>query len=184
MANTLLRGTGVYGAIVAGVKDAAMNWLMKEKPDFWKDGVMSIASIAPSVGYKVHQARSAYKEIEFAKEEDWDQFSNLEIDEEFLDNPYVRGISKSISTGLNTPIERIFQHIDDGVDAANEEYDGLLRILRAAGWSRYALGMDAKWEEEKEVEGYMRKSFRAVPPPPPPPPPPRRAAPRKTAPRR
>ena len=184
MANTLLRGTGMFGAIVAGVKDAAMNYAMKEKPDFWEDMVMSIASIAPSVGYKLQQWYVAYKEIKFAKEEDWDQFSNLEIDEEFLDNPYVRGISKSISTGLNSPIERIFQHIDDVRDAANEEYDGLLRILRAAGWSRYALGMDAKWEEEKEVEGYMRKSFRAVPPPPPPPPPPRRAAPRRAAPRR
>ena len=69
MVDTMLRGSGVYGAIVSTLKNSALAYYREEKKDaFGKDHrntLLEILNLSPPVGSKLRKINNAIKEKEF-----------------------------------------------------------------------------------------------------------------------
>ena len=80
MVDTMLRGSGIYGAIVATMKNTIMTYFKEEKKDaFGKDHrntLLEALNLSPPVGSKLRKINNAIKAKDYneevIKEQGWD----------------------------------------------------------------------------------------------------------------
>ena len=122
LANTLLRGIGVWGAVTAAVKDA----LIAASRD--KDIYDPLINVAPAVGTKVRHLRTALGTRAVYAQSD------------LVDDAEVYQIASGINAATNLPADRAVKVTEQVYDAFASDLEWYQKALRALGWSRYDLG--------------------------------------------
>ena len=125
LANTLLRGIGVWGAVVAGLKDA----LIAASDD--KDIFEPLVNIAPALGTKIRHLRTALGT------------KSIYAQSDLIDDPLVYQISSGINVATNLPADRAVKVVEQVGDSFSSDFEWYQAALRALGWSRYDLGEPA-----------------------------------------
>ena len=125
LVNNLLRGIGVWGAVVAGLKDA----LISASRD--KDIFEPLVNIAPAVGTKIRHLRTAVG----AKP--------IYAQSELVDDPLVYQVASGINAATNLPADRAVKVVEQVGDAFSSDFEWYEAALRALGWSRYDLDAPA-----------------------------------------
>ena len=125
LANTLLRGIGVWGAVVAGLKDA----LIAASDD--KDIFEPLVNIAPALGTKIRHLRTALGT------------KSIYAQSDLVDDPLVYQISSGINVATNLPADRAVKVVEQVGDSFSSDFEWYQAALRALGWSRYDLGEPA-----------------------------------------
>ena len=148
MTDTILRGTGIYGAVVSTVKNTILKFLEQDKKGYKADHAYTIieaANIAPPIGSKLRKIYSGIQTNKFDKDviakHPWD----VTIDGKFNLSPTYSIIGNVASATLNVPLDRAImesQAISEAFDKRNTAFQ---RMALALGWRTW--DVNAKNEE-------------------------------------
>ncbi len=137
MADSILRGTGFYGAAVAAIKNAMIRYhreTQKRNPKY-ENAIFELLKFSPPLGNKITKMRNWARILEWdAKEIRTKGFS--------LDNPAWIAWAQVISATTNIPVDRVLKKIENIRDAAHSEAEMWQRIALLGGWQAWEIGFD------------------------------------------
>jgi len=147
MADSVLRGIGVQGAIISVIKNTAIR-LAKEadkKSSKYQDAVVKgVLQISPPVSSKIGKLQSAGRSFSWNQEE-------MRTKGWSIDNPAYLASANVISAMTNLPLDRAVKKITNVVDAGNQETEYYKRIALALGWSAWELDIDKKGKKQAKT---------------------------------
>jgi len=146
MADGLLRGIGVGGAVIATLKNALVKIIKeseKKRPDYAETAVIQLLGISPPIQSKAQKIRSALKSYEWNKNEMKEKgFS--------LDNPAYLAGANVISASTNIPLDRVIKKVDNVRAATRDDISKLEKMMLLAGWSDWQLGIQPERKPKKK----------------------------------
>lgn len=147
MADSILRGIGVGGAIASVVKNTAIKLAKeaeKKSPKFQDVLVKEVTQISPPVSSKLSKLRSAGRSLSWNQEE-------MKTMGWSIDNPAYLASAQVISAITNVPLDRAVKKITNIKDASDESVEYYKRVALALGWSAWELGI------KKDSKGKIKK---------------------------
>ena len=156
MVDTLLRGTGVYGAGVATIKNMIKRFVKEEEKDFGTDHTYTIieaVNLSPPVGSKLRKLYSGIQTYRFNK----DLISHKGF---ALDNPAYQAGGNVVSALTNVPLDRLFNKMNNLRASMNNNNEAWQRIALALGWNTWDVDaeLDPELDKLKEFLKKKRKS--------------------------
>ena len=148
MADTLLRGMGIYGAIAATLKNMVIEFKKQEDKGYRADHAYTLIdgiNVSPPLGSKARKFYSAANTWKYEK----DVIYEMGFD---IDNPGYDMFGNLISIATNAPTDRVMQKVDNVKVALDNQNSAWQRIAAALGWPAWQLGV-----EDKEVEKVKEK---------------------------
>ena len=161
MLDTILRGSGLAGAVVSTLKNTIMEYYKQDAKGFTADQtytILQLANISPPIGSKLRKVYSAMQTKKFEKDVISERGLDITIDGKFNLSPGWDVLGNLTSAFLNLPLDRLVQEINgisEALDARNTQWQ---RIALALGWRTW--GVNAKDEEEdiiKAIAKYRKK---------------------------
>ena len=152
--DSLLRGTGVYGAIASTLKNYVIKLVENDKSDkFFKEPAWhKLLQISPPIDIKFRH----YKGLERTLE--WEKDAIKEMETFDIDNPLWEATSKGVEGFLNVPVNRLYkkiQNIRAGFDSENAWWQ---RVAVTLGWSKWDVGIEDNGKvKEAKVRGKNKK---------------------------
>jgi len=148
--DTLLRGTGIYGAAISTGKNTYLKYKEERDNPFWKQDYGNVAveaiNLSPPIGSKVRKVYSAIK--------GWGKYKSAEIGKEMglrIDNPELMNIANIIEATTNIPLARLLNKSSNLEEAITGNHEWWQRTAMALGWSRWNVGVkDEEVEEARE----------------------------------
>ena len=142
--DSILRGAGVFGAILSTIKNTAKKYLENQKSDSWfkSEAWPELLQISPPVGIKVRKIRGAERTTE------WNKDVIKEMETFDIDNPLWDAVTGVIEGGFNVPVNRLHRKIQNLRAAQDSENAWWQRIALVLGWSKWDLGIENKKVEE------------------------------------
>jgi hypothetical protein len=154
--DSVLRGTGLIGGIVATLKNVAIAFArqrdVKYNPDESAVFVEAL-NLSPVLGIKARQIVNAEKTLNYNKKI-IDEMETFDID-----NPQWSAATNYVQTFTNLPLNRLYNKTQNVRQALNNEHAAWERSLMFLGWSQYNLDLKNKKMEEikKSVKGKKKK---------------------------
>ena len=136
MADSLLRGTGIYGAGVATLKNIIFelyNQSKNARPKY-EDAALELLTFSPPIDSKVTKFRSALRTFSWNAEEIRETGFNLK-------NPAYLAGGQVISAFTNIPMDRVFRKINNIRAAGRADTEAWQSLALLAGWSEWELGV-------------------------------------------
>jgi hypothetical protein len=146
--DTLLRGTGVYGAMISTLKNTIMKYAEeREKPygkrELSKVGLEAV-QLSPPIGSKLRKLMKAIYSYEY----------NKGVPEKMglsIDNPILDVIGNLIEATTNVPLARTVRKAQQIEEAVNGNHELWKRVSLIMGWSKWDLDVtDEELEKAKE----------------------------------
>ena len=153
MVDTILRGSGLTGAVVATIKNTLNQYYRQEKKGYMADHtytILEVANISPPIGSKLRKVYGAIQTEKFDKDVIAERGFDVTIDGKFNLSPRYQVIGNIASAGFNIPLDRAIaetQGITEALDARNTIHQ---RIALALGWRTW--DVNAKNEEHELIK--------------------------------
>jgi len=161
MLDTLLRGSGVYGAVFSTVKNTIREYNKQEKKGFMAAHaytVLSLFNISPPIGSKARKIHSAIQTRRFEKDEIAARGWGVVADGRLDLGPNWSILGKVLSAAASVPLDRVVDEltsISEAFDARNKAWQ---RIALALGWKTWDVGaIEENAEAIKEAAKKERK---------------------------
>ena len=156
MVDTLLRGTGIYGAIAATLKNTIVKFYENEGKDpFAKDNadiILEAANLSPVVGSKLRKLNNALKTREFEKDVIEERGWEITRDGKVNLSPSYNVLGSTAEALLNIPLERTIAEIDALVEMTDQRNSSLERIALALGWRTWDIGVPNEEEDQIKID--------------------------------
>ena len=161
MVDTMLRGSGVYGAIVATLKNTIMTYFKEEgKSAFGKDHrntLLEALNLSPPVGSKLRKINNAIKAKDYneevIKEQGWDVTLKGKVNL----SPSYQVIASLAEALTNLPLERAIVEIDAIVETLDARNTTFQRIALALGYRTWDVGTKNEERDLVKIEAKERK---------------------------
>ena len=161
MIDTILRGSGLSGAVVSTIKNVINKYYKEEKKGFMADHAYTLieaANISPPIGSKLRKMYNAIQTKQFDEDVIRERGMDVTIDGKFNLSPSYQIIG-SLSSGLfNLPLDRIVAEataVGEMLDSRNTSYQRIALGLGYRTWD-----VNARNEEHdliKAIATYNRK---------------------------
>ena len=173
MVDTLLRGSGIGGAVVSTVKNVILKFMKESEkmddgvyytdPD-WGNVVIEGLNISPPIGIKARKIYSGLKTWEYNNDV-IDHMSKTD-----LDNPIYDAVSSVAEAVTNVPLSRAYSKYQNISESLNAEHEMWKRVAMLLGWNKWSFGIKnqdvvtAKSEvkEIKAVKAEEKKEMKKV----------------------
>ena len=147
MVDTILRGSGLAGAVVSTLKNTINEYYRQEKKgSFMADHtytLLQLANVSPPIGSKLRKVYSSIQtknfEKDVIKERQWN-----------LDSPRYEVIGNVASAGLNIPLDRAISEIRGITEALDDRNTAYQRLALGLGWRTW--DVNAKNEEHELIK--------------------------------
>ena len=151
MADSILRGIGISGAVISVVKNAAMRWVKEEEKSNpkYENAILELVKISPPVSSKINKLRAA------ARSYSWDK-NEMKEGGLSIDNPANLAIGNVVSAVTNIPLDRVVKKMQHVKTASDSEIDTYKRIFLLAGWSEWELGIEKKKKSKVPSTGVIK----------------------------
>ena len=134
--DTLLRGAGIKGALLATVKNAILKWYEKTgDPKGVGDILLEFANLAPAIGIKARAFAKSYKAFEYNKDEI--MYKGFSVDNTYA----IESLTSITSAATNIPLDRLYVKLQNVGGALNSEYETWQRIALLMGYNKWNLGI-------------------------------------------
>jgi hypothetical protein len=148
--DSVLRGTGFIGGIIATTKNVVEKYLEEEakgnKADFAKP-VLEFANISPPIGSKLKKAYSGLQESKYnadvIKERGFSMVQNGRVHL----SPLYSVIGKEVEAFTNLPMDRLNNKIENVSQALNSQNETWQRVMVGLGWSPFSVGIKGSKED-------------------------------------
>ena len=161
MVDTVLRGSGVYGAIGATLKNTLIKFYENEKKDpFQKDNasiILEAVNLSPPIGSKLRKLNNALKTREYEKDVIEERGWEITRDGRVNLSPSYRVLGSTLEAALNIPLERTIAEISALTEMTDQRNSSLERIALALGWRTWDLDIPNEEEDQIKVEAKERK---------------------------
>ena len=148
MSDSVVRGTGIYGAIITTLKNSFLTWERENKKGFTGDQtktIIELANLSPAIGSKLRKVYSGIQTNQFDKDVIAKHPWSVTIDGRFNPSATYTIIANLSSAAFNLPLDRALTEargVAEMLDARNSVFQ---RIALGAGWRVWNVG--AKNEE-------------------------------------
>ena len=145
MADSLLRGMGIGGAVFSVVKNTAIKLhdQSEKKNPKYEDAALELLKISPPISSKIQKVRSAARSFSWNKKEMMTKgFS--------LDNPSYLAGGNLVSAFTNIPLDRVIKKLDHLKSASDSQLETYKRMALVAGWSEWELGIKKPKAKKKK----------------------------------
>jgi hypothetical protein len=160
--DTILRGTGFAGGIIATLKNMYMKYQEEEPKDFKADYtkvVLEGANISPPIGSKLRKLYSGFQQTKFErdliKERGWGVMQDGRVHL----GPMYGVTGKVVEATTNLPMDRLVNKIENVSQAMNSKNTALQRVMVGIGFTPYSVGIEDT-EADQEIRA-KAKEFRA-----------------------
>ena len=144
MLDSLLRGLGVQGAVVATVKNMVVKFLEQEKRGYRADHAYTLIeglNISPPIGSKARKVYSATQSYKFNR----DAIKEMGFD---IDNPAYESVANLVSGTTNVPLDRVISNNNNLRAAMDKNNAAWQRLATLMGWNAWSVDIP-----NREVEG-------------------------------
>ena len=162
--DTLLRGSGVYGAGVATMKNMILEAIKqyKSKRTDYTKAALKLTTLSPPVDTKIRKLMSAGRAFTYKQSKK--DMRELGID---VDNPAALAVGQIASALGNVPLDRAVLKLQNLKAASNQERETWEQIFLAMGYSDWQLGIkDDKSKKDrpktKGISGFKNKQTSSV----------------------
>lgn len=148
MVDSVLRGTGMYGAIVSTIKNTYMKYQEQEEKGFTANHAYTIieaANISPPIGSKLRKVHSAIQTGRFDKDVIEKYPWTVSLDGKLNISPTYSIIGNLASAAINLPLDRAIMEAQGIAEALDVRNTNAQRIALGLGWRTWDVG--AKNEE-------------------------------------
>ena len=142
--DTLLRGTGIYGAALSTLKNTILRYKEEQEKPKWKrekgNVIVEAINLSPPIGSKVRKVWQAIRT--------WHYDPGHKVSKELglrIENPDLHAISNIIEAATNIPLARIVNKANNLEEAITGNHETWQRIAMITGWNRW--NVDVKDEE-------------------------------------
>ena len=149
MVDTLLRGSGVAGAIASTIKNIILEYNKQEEKGYIADHTYTLIqalNLSPPVGSKFRKAYSAIQTGKFQKKAIEARGLSVMEDGRFNLSPKYDVYGDLLSATLNIPLDRAIAEINIATEALDERNSTWQRVALALGWRTW--GLNVKDEED------------------------------------
>ena len=166
MVDTMLRGSGVYGAIVATLKNTALTYYREEKKDAFgrdhRNTLLEIMNLSPPVGSKIRKINNAIKAKDYNKEVVKEQGWDVTLKGKVNLSPSYQVIASLTEAITNLPLERAVVEIGRVVEVLDARNTTFQRVALALGYRTWDVNVkneerDLVKIESKEAKEKARK---------------------------
>ena len=154
MLDSILRGTGIGGAVFTVIKNAGIKLAKESAKDNpkYENAASELLKLSPPISSKISKLKAAGRSFS------WDE---KEIKEKgfSLDNPAYLAGANVISATTNVPLDRVVKKINNVTASTQENISVAQRVALLAGWSEWQLGIkkSKKSKSRKNVRGKSSK---------------------------
>ena len=157
MADTILRGSGLYGAIFATVKNTVLEFFEQEKLKHRADHAytaIEATNLAVPIGIKLRKLYGGFQSWEFNR----DVIKHMP--KTHIDNPLYDAAFAAIEATTNVPLSRIHGKIRNVREAMNSDHRTLERVAMLLGWSTWSFDIQpqALLDAKKEVKELKKEA--------------------------
>ena len=163
MIDTVLRGSGIYGAVASTVKNVIMEYQKQEEKGFTSDHaytILQVLNISPPIGSKVRKIYSAIQTRRFEKDNIEARGWALTADGKLNLGPNYSVLGSLVSGVANVPLDRVVDELRSVTEALDERNKAWQRIALALGWKTWDVG--AINEEAEEIKAEAKKERKAA----------------------
>jgi len=161
MLDSILRGIGVYGALIAAAKNTVMRIYaegQEAQPDFGKEILRGVASFSPPIGSLASKIYRAGDIVVYEKDKIREKGFNIA-------NPLYEAGAVLTSAFFNLPLDRLYTKAENVSYALSDSATDIESIALISGWSKWSLGITEKERElekkQKEEEKKAEKKAKA-----------------------
>jgi hypothetical protein len=143
MMDTVLRGSGVYGAVVSVVKNTILEYRKQEAKGFLGEDaawLLQILNLSPPIGSKMRKIYSAARTRRFEKDTIAERGWALTADGKLNLGPNYSVLGSLVSGIANVPLDRIVDELRSVTEALDERNKAWQRIALAFGWKTWDVG--------------------------------------------
>ena len=155
MIDSIIRGSGIYGAVASTLKNTIIKFNEQEKKGFTADHTYTIieaANISPPIGSKLRKIYSAIQTSRFDKDvinkNPWD----VMIGDRFNPSPTYQIIGSLSSALVNLPLDRVMIEAQGISEALDQRNTAMQRIALALGWRTWGVGAENEEFDEIKAE--------------------------------
>ena len=148
IADSFLRGMGIQGAVIAGLKNAILEFQAQNEKGWGADYDEvgeDLLNISPTVGSKFSKLDAAGNTYMYNKKEIGKEGLTLR-------GPKLEALTQATEALLNIPINRVHKKISNISEALNEQNAAWQRILVGLGWSQWDVGIGQRKATESKEE--------------------------------
>jgi hypothetical protein len=147
MVDTILRGSGLAGAVVSTLKNTINEYYrQEEKGSFMADHaytLLQLANISPPIGSKLRKVYGAIQTKNFDSDV-------IDARGAALDSPSYEVIGNLLSAGLNIPLDRAVSEVRGITEALDDRNTAYQRLALGLGWRTW--DVNAKNEEHELIK--------------------------------
>ncbi len=158
MTDSILKGSGLKGAVLATVKNTITEYFKQEEKGFTADHTYTILqalSLSPPIGSKARKIYSAIQSKKFDKDVLAARGFSITADGRLVLSPAYSIIGSLASGVANIPLDRVVDIINSYSEALDSRNTAWQRIALALGWKTWDVG--AKNEEHDLIKIEAKK---------------------------
>ena len=144
--DSLLRGSGIYGAVLSTVKNTIMKYMSEREKGMQADNgkvLVEALNVSPPLGSKVRKLYSAMTTDKWNK----DVYDKIPLSN--VDNPIWDITGNLVEASFNVPLARIQRKLSNLKAAMDNDNANWQRLALFAGWDKWGLGIDRPEEIEE-----------------------------------
>jgi hypothetical protein len=165
MLDTLLRGSGVYGAILASAKNVIREYNKQEAKGFLGDHsytILSLFDISPPIGSKARKINTAIKTRTFEKDAIAERGWAVTAEGRLNLGPNWSILGNVVSATTNVPLDRVIAELTSIAEAFNAKNTAWQRVALAAGWKTWDVGVENEVNERIKEEAQIRRKEEGI----------------------
>lgn len=143
--DTILRGSGFTGGIIATLKNMGLKYLDEKDKNFKADYakvVLEGANISPPIGSKLRKLYSGFQQTKFDRDLIAKRGWGIMQDGRVHLGPNYSITGKLVESTTNLPMDRFVNKVENVSQALNSQNEAWQRVMVGLGWNPYSLGID------------------------------------------
>jgi len=162
MVDSILRGSGYWGAGVAAIKNFALKWKKESEKEGMQhrgDAAFELLGFMPPIQAKLRDIRNSGKTIDFNN--DLADAMGWGINEDVLSNPNYQATALGIEGFTNIPVAKLMLKLENAKATIDNDYATLQNVGLWLGWNKWNIGIDPDEDKEKLNKKYNVKRVKA-----------------------
>ena len=163
MIDTLLRGSGLAGAVISTIKNVIMAYqkydeapmIQKENADI----ILAALNISPPIGSKARKINNVLQTMQFEKDVLAERGFSVMIDGHFQLSPAYDMLGDLTSATLNLPLDRVADEVNAITEALDTRNTQWQRIALAMGWRQWDVGARAEEHDLIKTEAKAKRKI-------------------------
>ena len=165
MADTVLRGSGVYGALISTIKNVALEYNKQEEREMFADHaytILAVAGISPPISSKAKKLYGAYRIKKFDKDVIEARGWEIAKDGRLNLSPNYDIVGNVVVATTNVPLDRVIEKVNNVSEALDSRNTKIQRLALTLGWKEWELNVKNEENEKIKVEAKAKRKEEGI----------------------